>query len=251
MYIIFLVILAIIFILVPIIDAYGLLDEKVDDKDSQEDAKKEEKKEVTEKMKCKGYYVTIAFIWGMTVPVIIMCIIGGISLSDIGFRLMTFNQNIWFTVITIILAFVLLCKEFVIPLVRIKKVREKILNDDEEDINEYPQTSKEKWIYFIQILSFAICEEIVYRGFLLFLLYAIFPEIPIFLICLIAFVAFGIGHLYQGLRSAIEIGFFGVLSMCLLIVTGSLVPSILLHLFCEFISIIIINKANDNNITTV
>jgi len=224
----------IIFVLVPIIDALGILDRIANSKD---DAKK---------ARCKDYYVIIAFVWGMVTPVLIMCIIGGISLASVGFRLINFEHNVWFTAITITLAFALFVYEFVLPLVRIKKIREAIKNDDKEDFDEYPQTSKEKLLYSLQTLSFAICEETVYRGFLLFLLYAIFPEISIFLIGLIAFVAFGIGHLYQGLRNAVEIGLFGVLSMCLLIVTGSLIPSILLHFFCDFTAIFVVNKEHNN-----
>jgi len=227
MYVAFLAILAIIFVLVPIIDATGVLDGKAD----------------AENVKCKEYYLTIVYMWGLAIPVIIMCIIGGISPADIGFRWVSFNHNVWFTGITIAIALGLFVYEFMLPMVRIKKEREEIAD---EEIDEYPQTRKEKWLYSLQSISSGICEETVYRGFLLFLLYAIFPEILIYLIGLIAFVAFGIGHLYQGLRNAIEIGLFGVLSICLLLVTGSLIPSILLHFFGEFASTFTVNKEHGN-----
>ena len=234
MYIVFITILAIMFVLVPIIDATGFLDGKADPNDD------------ASKVKCKEYYATIAYLWVLVTPVFIMCIIGGISLADIGFRPISFNHDVWITAIIITLAVVLFIYEFVIPLVRIKKIREKIINDAKEDIDEYPRTSKEKWLYSLEALSSGICEETVYRGFLLFLLYAIFPGIPIYLIGLIAFVAFGIGHLYQGWRNAVVIGLFGVLSIYLLIVTDSLIPSILLHFFGEFADTFTISQKHGN-----
>jgi len=234
MYIVFIIILAIIFVLVPILDKINFLDKIFSSIDK------------TRNIRHLDYYVTIAYLWVLIIPVFIMCIIGGISLADIGFRRLSFNHNIWFTVIVIIIAFVLVSYEFVLPLVRIRKTREQILNSTQEDIDEYPQTSLEKLLYLLQVISYALCEETIYRGFLLFLLYTIFPEIPLYLIGVIAFISFGIGHLYQGLRNAIQIGLFGVLSMGLLIVTGSLIPSILLHFFGELVPAFIIKQKHIN-----
>jgi len=233
MYIVFMIVLAIMFAIVPVIDALGVFRRRPNPKDD------------ISTLKCKGYVITIAIFWGLVTPVIIMSIIGGISLADIGFSRITFDHNVWFTAIVIALAAGLVICEFVLPLARIKKTRAQIMSDPEEDINEYPQTTKEKVLYTIQTLCSGICEETAYRGFLLFLLYAVFPGIPIFVICLIAFVAFAIGHLYQGWRNAIMIGLFGVLSMCLLIVTGSLIPSIALHFFGDFAPAFFIKQKQD------
>jgi len=230
MYIAFITILAVIFVLVPVIDTVGLLDMKPNPKDD------------ASTVKCKGYAITIAYFWGLVTPVFIMGIIGSISLADIGFSRIAFGHNVWFTAIVIVLAISMVIYEFVLPLVRIKKTRAQIMNDAEEDIDEYPQTTKEKVLYSIQTLCSGICEETVYRGFLLFLLYRVFPEMPIYLIGLIAFVSFAIGHLYQGWRNAVMIGLFGVLSMFLLIVTGSLIPSIAVHFFGDFAPAFFINQ---------
>lgn len=230
MYIVFLIILGAIFVFVPILDATGILDGKADPKTDPSE------------IRCKNYYITTTFLWCLVTPIIIMGIIGDISLADVGFRPLNFHHNIWFTVTAITLALALFVREFALPLIRIDKYRKEIAMDEDDDINEYPHTFKEKLLYTIQSLSSAICEETVYRGFLIFLLYAVFPEIPILLICLIVFIAFGIGHLYQGLRNAIEIGLFGVLSICLTIVTGSLIPAILLHFFGEFASTFMVKK---------
>ncbi|MCL2406420.1 MAG: CPBP family intramembrane metalloprotease [Defluviitaleaceae bacterium] len=235
MYITFLVILAIIFAAIPILDALPLK------KNKEATNPKDTPVAITEKMRCKDYYKTIAIFWVLVTPILIMCLIGGISLADIGFRLIYFNHNIWFTAITLILAFVLFTYELIIPLIS-KKFRERIINDNQEEMDEFPRTKKEKMLYSLVALSSAVCEETVYRGFLLFILLAVFPGIPIFLIILIAFVTFGIGHLYQGLINAIKIGLFGALAMSLLIVTDSIILVILLHFGGELPSAFLLSE---------
>jgi hypothetical protein len=54
---------------------------------------------VTEKEKCKDYFLSICGLWGVVLVVIIMCFIGGISLKDIGFRQISFNHGLWFNAI--------------------------------------------------------------------------------------------------------------------------------------------------------
>jgi hypothetical protein len=57
---------------------------------------------VTEKMQCRSYYQFIVLLWSYMLAVLIMCLIGNISLKDIGFRNISFEYNIWFTVVTFI-----------------------------------------------------------------------------------------------------------------------------------------------------
>jgi len=232
MYIVFLIILAVIFALVPILDAFVF-------------GKKEPRNMPTtatdkEKIKCKSYYSTIAYLWCLALPVVFMCIIGGINPANIGFRGITFTQSIWLTVTILVAAFALFVYEFVYPMVS-PKYRNSVMQEPDA-VDEYPQTTKEKWLYSLQTLSSAICEESVYRGFLFFLLITVFPGMSIYLILLITFVSFGMGHLYQGWSGVIETGLFGALSMGLIIVTGSLTPSILLHFFGDFAPAFMVRK---------
>ena len=234
MYIVFLVILAIIFAIVPILDALP--------------SKKPKNAVVTEKMQCKSYFRLILFLWGLTIPIFIMSFIGNISLADIGFRPISFNHNIWLTVVALIisgLAFAYFIYELISSLISKKikeQFREEYANDSQGALSIIPRTKKEKRLYSLVALSSAICEETVYRGFLFFLLQTIFPNMPVFLIILIGFVTFGIGHLYQGLKGAISTGLFAALSMGLLIVTDSLIPVILLHFVAESSSIFVFSK---------
>jgi len=200
---------------------------------------------VTEKIRCKKYLKTTAHLWGLVIPIFIMCFIGDISLADIGFRPISFNYNIWFTVVTLIvsgLAFAYFIYELIAPLVSNNSKEQNIGDSQGEFAAVLPRTKKEKWLFSLQTFSSAICEEIVFRGFLLFLLQAIFPYMPIYLIILIACVIFGVSHLYQGLQGIISTGLIAVLLICLFLVTDSLILAMLLHFVTDFSATFILSE---------
>jgi len=187
-----------------------------------------------EKRKGKRYYRTMAWMWGPAIVVIIISLIGGISLADLGLRAISFNYNIWFTFIILAICGLMLVfslRTLILSLVSKKfreKMRDEVASDDvARDI--LPRTKKEKCQYVLLSFSSGICEELVYRGFMAFLLQAVFPEIPIFLIILIPSVLFGIGHLYQGWQGVIQTGVVGAILMCLFLATNSLFPVMALH----------------------
>jgi len=188
----------------------------------------------TEKNQGKRYYRAMAWMWGPATVVIIMSLIGGISLADLGFRAISFNRNIWFTVIILAISGLMLIFSLrtVILSFASKKFREEMEAEIVSDIvasDIQPRTKKEKCRYILLSFSSGICEELIYRGFMAFLLQAAFPEIPIFLIVLVPSLLFGIGHLYQGWQGVIQTGAVGGIFMCLLLVTNSLVPVMALH----------------------
>ena len=198
--------------------------------------RKKKRKDVVgaEKKKSKRYYRMMAWMWGPAVVVIAASLIGGISLADLGIRAMSFEYNIWFTIITLTICgfiFAFSLRTIVLSLVSTKfkeKIKSEVAgNDLASDI--LPRTKKEKCLYVLLSFSSGICEELIYRGFMAFLLQAVFPEIPIFLIVLIPSVLFGIGHFYQGWRGVVETGVVGAIFMCLFLVTGSLIPVMVLH----------------------
>ena len=188
----------------------------------------------TEKKQSKRYYRMMAWMWIPAIIVIVLSLIGGISFADLGLRVISFNHNIWFTAATLVISGLLLAfalRTLILSLTSKKfrdKIQAEIANDDTaSDI--LPRTKKEKGQYVLLSFSSGICEELIYRGFMAFLLQAVFPEIPIFLIVLIPSVLFGLGHLYQGWQSAIQIVVLAAIFMCLFLVTNSLILVMLLH----------------------
>jgi membrane protease YdiL (CAAX protease family) len=198
-------------------------------------SKKPSNVDVIEKSEFKGLIVDILFIWVPAIVVLVLSFIGNISLQDLGYQLITFNHNTWFTAITLIvsgLIFAYYIGRLILSLTS-SKFREKqaVKIGDDEDV---PRTTKERKQHTLIVFSTATCEELMCRGFTAFLLQAVFPGISIFLVILISSVLFALAHLYQGLRGVIEAGIFGVITMSLFLVTGSLIFPMLFHFMTDF-----------------
>lgn len=92
-----------------------------------------------------------------------------------------------------------------------------------------PDTHEERWLYGAVSVTAGFCEELIYRGFLLWYLALVFPMIPQWGGVLLSGIVFGLGHSYQGRWQAVAAGGMGVVLAALYVATGSLLPSIVLH----------------------
>ena len=217
---------------------------------------KEFQGEITEKLKIKNYISTMIMQWGVMVAVLIMCMIAGISFADIGLRGVSFDYNIWFTAITLALcgaAFVLYFFMSIANAVSAKH-RKFIADKSAESISKNPseklpieiltpRNRKEKIAYFCgAVVTAGTTEEILFRGFLFYIIQMLFPLIPAIFVALIAFAMFGIGHAYQGITGMIRATVLGAVFGCLFLVTGSLIPSILLHCIVNLPGVFRFNK---------
>ena len=80
---------------------------------------------------------------------------------------------------------------------------------------------------------------------MVFLLQTIFPGIPIYLIVLIPSVIFGIGHFYQGVHGVIVTGVVGAVFMGLFLVSGSLIPGMVLHFLSDVSSTFLLSEEQE------
>ena len=105
-----------------------------------------------------------------------------------------------------------------------------------------PHTFKEKKYFFGICLTAGICEEIIFRGLLLYILQGLFPNLSIIIILVIAFMLFGIGHLYQGIGGIVKTALVGGILCCLYLVTNSLIICMVIHFVMDFTSAFIIKE---------
>jgi membrane protease YdiL (CAAX protease family) len=63
---------------------------------------------------------------------------------------------------------------------------------------------------------------------------AIFPNISFILVILLATLLFGILHIYQGIQWIIATSLLGAVYGCLYLVTGSLIPGMILHFLTDY-----------------
>jgi uncharacterized protein len=90
-----------------------------------------------------------------------------------------------------------------------------------------PQTSTERKVWVLVSISAGLCEELLYRGWLLSLFSAALGSVWLGL--LISSIIFGLAHAYQGRSGIIGSGILGAILGIVFIVSGSLIPGQLLH----------------------
>jgi membrane protease YdiL (CAAX protease family) len=89
-----------------------------------------------------------------------------------------------------------------------------------------PQTPSERNLFLCMAVTAGICEEILYRGFLI---WYIAHWTPSWVAAAIAILIFGAGHLYQGEPLVLKAILLGCVATALYLVSGSLFPAVLLH----------------------
>jgi CAAX protease family protein len=95
-----------------------------------------------------------------------------------------------------------------------------------------PRTRQEKWWALLGMAPTAgLCEEFLYRGFLLVEVSAWFHSVAWGVV--ISSAAFGLAHSYQGLNGMVRAGLLGALLAWPVVHTGSLFPSMAAHFLID------------------
>ena len=89
-----------------------------------------------------------------------------------------------------------------------------------------PRTRSELPAFFAVSLTAGFCEELLFRGFLIWVLQ---PLVGLWLAAVLSALLFGAAHTYQGLAGVIRTGLFGLVFTAIVLLTRSLWPAIVLH----------------------
>ncbi|MBV1908214.1 MAG: CPBP family intramembrane metalloprotease [Kangiellaceae bacterium] len=90
-----------------------------------------------------------------------------------------------------------------------------------------PTTAKESRYFILGVaVTAGICEELLYRGYLIHLLA---DYMPTYAAVIISSLAFGLGHLYQGPVHSIRAGLMGLVMALIYLATDSIIVPIVLH----------------------
>lgn len=97
-----------------------------------------------------------------------------------------------------------------------------------------PVTARDRMLFVGVSITAGVCEEVVFRGFLIHALHAGTGSLPLAL--LLSSGAFGVAHAYQQPIGALRAGLLGLILAIPLVLTGSLVPSIIAHALIDILS---------------
>jgi membrane protease YdiL (CAAX protease family) len=104
-----------------------------------------------------------------------------------------------------------------------------------------PAFGKEMWLFAAVSLTAGICEELLYRGWLVNLLRVMTGSVWA-AICVGA-VVFGFAHAYQGLKGMLRACFIGLQLAALFVYVDSLIPGQILHAGADFVTGILMATA--------
>ena len=95
-----------------------------------------------------------------------------------------------------------------------------------------PHTRAEyAWFQPVAVTA-GICEELVYRGFLV---WAFQPWLTLWGAVLVSLVSFAFAHAYQGRQGVVSAGAIGAIFAALAILTGSILPGMVLHTLTDLL----------------
>ncbi len=97
-----------------------------------------------------------------------------------------------------------------------------------------PHNRRELWWFCAVSVTAGICEEVLYRGFLLWWL-ATGMGLGIVWGAVLSTMAFGLAHAYQGLAGILKTGVLGGVMVGLRILAGSIWPVVLLHAMVDIL----------------
>jgi membrane protease YdiL (CAAX protease family) len=95
----------------------------------------------------------------------------------------------------------------------------------------FPQASVERLVFFLVVVTVAICEEFIYRGFLQYLFASVSGSVAAGV--LVSALFFSIAHLYQGRRGLITAYIVGLLFGAVRAWTGALIPGMIAHFVAD------------------
>ncbi|WDD97352.1 CPBP family intramembrane glutamic endopeptidase [Thalassomonas actiniarum] len=191
-----------------------------------------DKKTVTENpaKKITLYRWTLLFLWLPTLFTLALSYSGQISVSNLG---ISWHWN-WITAgCLVLLLFTVTYLLFSLAQIK-KRIRDdcqlqKSLNGQLAQSQWFMPTTPRETRYFIFAISVSagICEELLFRGYLLNLLSGLLPD---YAAVTLSAILFALPHIYQGVIPAMRTFIMGVIFALLYLLTDSIIICILLHI---------------------
>lgn len=116
-----------------------------------------------------------------------------------------------------------------------QKIRRKIAAVLAEESIQFliPKTFGDRLLFLFVAITAGFCEEIIFRGAMLYYLSNLSYELSIITIGIISSMLFGIIHLYQGWKGVLQTTYLGGVLFFLYVGTGSLWIPIVLHIIVD------------------
>ncbi len=183
----------------------------------------------------KGYYWNMATLWGLTTALVAGWCWAGRPVRDLGLQLPGSAAGWWWSLLiggAVIGFIVQQAYSFATLPDAQAQVREK-LESHPALRTVLPSTPREARVFHGVAVTAGICEEVLYRGYLLWYFQSL---MPVGVAIAAAILVFGLAHAYQGMRGIFSTGVAGAFAMAVSLLTGSLLAPILLHATLDLVN---------------
>jgi membrane protease YdiL (CAAX protease family) len=96
-----------------------------------------------------------------------------------------------------------------------------------------PSTPAERKWYATAAITAGICEELLYRGFLMRYLPATFPMLDWLVVAILSGIIYGLSRAYQGFKGISQTALTGFSFAIVYYLSGSLLPAMVFHVLAE------------------
>lgn len=195
----------------------------------------------TERARIRSYRITIGWLWIVTILLLLTTPITTLIYPIVDPRLAQVPlRAVALGMVAAILAGALLP---VLLVRRSEKARTQQLTQLERISFFLPRSRAERWWFALVSLSAGICEELIFRGFLI----QYFTQLPIsiapFVAYLLSALVFGIDHAYQGVAGIVSTAFLALVFTVLFVATGGIWLPMLVHALIDLRILLIVPPA--------
>lgn len=180
------------------------------------------------------YRSWIAWSWGFTLGVAALWLVYKRSIGQLGFGLET-GTGFWNGLaLTVVVCGLLIMQA--IALRRDPKKSRATAKQLEPVKEMIPHTDQEAKEFVALSITAGICEEIVYRGYLMLYIASAIAIEGMWPAALLSSLAFGLAHTYQGPKGVLKVSLLGLAFAGLYLLTGSIWLPIVLHAVIDLVS---------------
>jgi membrane protease YdiL (CAAX protease family) len=181
------------------------------------------------------YFWNMATLWGLTTVLVAGWWWAGRSVRDLGLQLPD-SAGAWWWTLLICCAVIGVLIQQAYSFAKSPDAQAQIAKQFEAQPGiqvVLPSTPQEFRVYIGAAITAGVCEEVLYRGYLLWYFQALVPGS---LAIAAAILIFGLAHAYQGVRGIFSTGIAGAIAMAVYLLTGSLLAPMLLHAVLDLVN---------------